>query len=479
MSAAAKAVSFRRLTRRAFSIGAIKVTDKAMQFLLPVVLTRCLDSATFGEYRLLWLVVGSVMALGLLSMPSGLNYFLPRSDAPRRRLYVHQTMLFLAAAGLVFAALAGPWNPFLPRAIAPLAKYDALVPLFLGLWVAAALLDHLPTIDERVRWQAWATVGTSLLRVALVAAGAWASGELELIIGLLIAAVVAKLALLALYVRRYHGLGSPWFEGRAFAAQVRHAAPFGLAGALYNLRGQADLWVAAALFSLSSFAAFSIAAVLKPLLGLFRRSMVEAFIPSMSRLEAAGDVAGMMQLNSRANVLVGAAIYPLLAFVFAFAEEIVTVVYTAAYLEAAPAMRIYLVGMAVMVLEVWTVVFLLRQGKASVGINAAALVVSGVVSWVAASTIGLAGAALGSVVAVCLDRTLMLRRIATQVGIPVRKLQDWRGLGLALGYAIVSAALIRALVDFAVPEGALARLALGACGLALVYLPILSRWRKQ
>jgi O-antigen/teichoic acid export membrane protein len=479
MSAAAKAISFRRLTRRAFSIGAIKVTDKAMQFLLPVVLTRCLDSATFGEYRLLWLVVGSVMALGLLSMSSGLNYFLPRSDAPRRRLYVHQAMLFFAAAGLVFAALAGPWNPFLPQAIAPLAKYDALVPLFLGLWVAAALLDHLPTIDERVRWQAWATVGTSLLRVALVAAGALASGELELIIALLIAAVVAKLALLALYVRRYHGLGSPWFEWRAFAAQVRQAAPFGLAGALYNLRGQADLWVAAALFSLSSFAAFSIAAVLKPLLGLFRRSMVEAFIPSMSRLEAAGDVAGMMQLNSRANVLVGAAIYPLLAFVFAFAEEIVTVVYTAAYLEAAPAMRIYLVGMAVMVLEVWTVVFLLRQGKASVGINAAALVVSGLVSWGAASTIGLAGAALGSVVAVCLDRTLMLRRIAAQVGIPVRKLQDWRGLGLALGYAIASAALIRALVDLAVPEGALARLALGACGLAVVYLPILSRWRKQ
>ena len=125
-----------------------------MQFLLPVVLTRCLDSATFGEYRLLWLVVGSVMALGLMSMPAGLNYFLPRSDAPRRRLYVHQTMLFLAAAGLIFAALAGPWNPFLPQAIAPLSKYDALVPLFLGLWVAAALLDHLPTIDERVRWQA-------------------------------------------------------------------------------------------------------------------------------------------------------------------------------------------------------------------------------------------------------------------------------------------------------------------------------------
>ena len=479
MSAAAKALAFRRLTRRALSISAIKASDKAMQFLLPVVLTRCLDAATFGEYRLLWLLIGSVMAVATLNMPGGLNYFLPRSDAPRRRLYVHQTMLFLGVSGLLCAALVGPWNPFLPQAMAPLAKHGALVPTFVALWVTASLLHLLPTIDERVRWQAYATVGTSLLRVALVAAAAWASGEFELIMVLLIAVVLIKLALLLAYVRRYHGLGAPWFEARAFLDQVCHVGPFGLAGTLYNLRAQADQWVAAALFSLQSFAAFSIAAVLSPLIFIFRRSMVDAFLPNMSRLEAGGDVAGMMQLNSRGNVLVGAVLYPLLAFVFAFAEEIVTLVYTAAYVEAAPAMRVYLVGTAVMVLELGSVLFLLRQGKVALAVNAAALAVSVVVSWAAASWIGLAGAAAGSVAAICLDRTLMLRRIAAQVAIPVRKLQDWRGLALALGYAVASAALIRATIELAGVETPLARVALGACGLAVAYIPILWRWRKQ
>ena len=75
----------------------------------------------------------------------------------------------------MFAALTGPWNPVLPAAVAPLEKYGALVPAFVGLWVAAILLDQLPTIDERVRWQAWASVAMSLLRVALIAAGAWAT----------------------------------------------------------------------------------------------------------------------------------------------------------------------------------------------------------------------------------------------------------------------------------------------------------------
>ncbi len=478
MSALAKAASFRRLTRRALSIGAVKAFDKATKVLLPVVLVRCLDTATFGEYRLLWLVVGTVMTVATLNMAGGLNYFLPRSDARGKRLYVHHTMLFLAVSGLFFTALVGPWNPLMPEVPAPLGKHGALVPAFVGLWVAAILLDHLPTIDERVRWQACATLGTSLLRVALVAAAAWFTGDMHVMLWMLLAVVLIKLGLLLYYVHRHHGLGAPWFERRAFVEQFRHIAPFGVAGALYGLRGQADQWVAAALFALQSFAAFSIAAVLNPLVVVFRRSVVEAFLPKMSRLEAAGDVPGMMELNSRGNVLVGTLLYPVLAFVFVFAEELVTVVYTAAYLEAAPVMRVYLVGMAVLVIEIGSVLLILRQGSAALGINAAALAVSMLASLALASSVGLAGAAGGSVLAVCLDRTLMLRRISSRVGIPVRRLQDWRGLAVALGYAVVSAALIRAAVDLAF-EGPVPRLALGLCGLALAYVPIVLRWRAR
>ena len=69
MSAASGGVSFARLKRRALSIGAVKAFDHAMQFLLPLVLVRCLDTATFGEYRLLWLAVGTIMSFATLNMP--------------------------------------------------------------------------------------------------------------------------------------------------------------------------------------------------------------------------------------------------------------------------------------------------------------------------------------------------------------------------------------------------------------------------
>src|SRR4051794_4224858 len=70
----------RRLRGRALSLGVANAFDYAMQFLLPVVLVRYLDAAAFGEYRLLWVAVGTILPLATLAMPGSLYYFLPRSD---------------------------------------------------------------------------------------------------------------------------------------------------------------------------------------------------------------------------------------------------------------------------------------------------------------------------------------------------------------------------------------------------------------
>src|SRR3954468_8357937 len=140
MTAASKSIPLHGLRRRALSLGAAKAFDYAMQFLLPVVLVRCLDATTFGEYRLLWLAIGTLMYLATFNMPQSLFLFVPRSDAPTKRLYINQTFIFLGCSGLACAFLVSPWNPWLPAALAPLAQYGALVPSFVALWLAAVLL---------------------------------------------------------------------------------------------------------------------------------------------------------------------------------------------------------------------------------------------------------------------------------------------------------------------------------------------------
>jgi len=478
MNAAAKAIAAHGLARRAFSLGAVKALDQALQFLLPVVLVRCLDTHTFGEYRLLWLAVGTVMALAPLSMPGGLYYFLPRSDAPARRLYVHQTLVFLACTGLASAFIVSPLNPWLPATLHPLAKYGALVPAFVALWVVSVLLDFLPTIEERIPLQAVATISVALARALLVAAGAWLTADMSVIVWLLVATVLLKFALLIAYIGRFHGWHRPWFKRSVFAGQFAYTAPFGVASACYVLRSQADQWVAATLFTLHSFASFSIAAILGQVVNIFRQSVVEAFMPSMSRLEAAGEARGMMEMNARANAMVGMLLLPALAFVFAFAEDLISLVYTASYVDAAAVMRVYIVGLAALVVELSTVMQLLRQGPYSLAMNIVVLALSVPLSWYGGVHLGLAGAAAGSVSALYIDRAIVLRRIAAITGVPLRAQQHWSQLARYLAWSAAAAfiAWLSVLALFA-HAPLLARLAAGATVIALVYAPFNVRRR--
>ena len=82
------------------SLGTAYAVDYGLQFLLPVVLTRALDPQSFGEYRLLWLAVSTLLIIAPMCMPQSLYYFLPRSEGDRKRLYLNQTVIFMVVAGL-------------------------------------------------------------------------------------------------------------------------------------------------------------------------------------------------------------------------------------------------------------------------------------------------------------------------------------------------------------------------------------------
>ena len=462
-----------RLGLRALTLGAANVIEFAIQFLLPVVLVRCLDAEAFGQYRLLWLAAGTVLAVATMAMPHSLYYFLPRSEAEAKRLYVNQTLVFLVVAGLVSAWAVSAWNPWLPGKLRGLAQHEAVVPAFILLWVVSAMLDLLPAAEERVRWQAKTTVGLAALRAVLLSLVAFLTRELAPVLLVLLAFVAFKVALLLVYVARFHGLHGPVLRWRAFVDQLRYAAPLGAAGALYGLRVQADQWVVAALFPLGMFASFSIAAVLGTLMHLCRQSVNYAFLPTMSRRQATGDVTGMLALNSRGNIMVGALAFPLFAFVFVFAEELVTLVYTATYLDAAAVMRVYIIGIVAFAVELSVITMLLRQAVFVMAVNAAALILAVALNWVAAVQIGLTGAAVGSVIVIYLDRFATLRRISLLTGVPIRRLQNWKTIALLGLCAAVAAVFAWGVVARFFPaSGLLTRLLVGGAALTSAYVAI-------
>lgn len=475
MSAPATAVRppARTLYQRAMTLGGANAFDYAMQFLLPLVLVRCLTTEDFGHYRLLWLTIMTVIGVAPLAMPQSLYYFLPRSTAETRPIFVRQTFLYILLAATAGAWVVSPFNPLQPPALAALDSLGVLVPCLVIVWVTSRLLDILPTIEERVSWQAGVTMLLSALRVISLAAAAWLTRDLMVVLWTLFGLALFKLLILLGYIAQGHGLRGRWVDWSAFVGQFRHAAPFGLSSALFSLRAQADQWVVATLFAIHSFAAFSVAAVLGPMVNLFRLSINHAFLPTMSRLQAAGNVDGMLELNSRANVLVGQMVYPLLAFAFVFAEELITVVYTESYLDAAPVMRCYVFSMLAMVVELASITLLLKEGVFAMRLNLSVLGISVALSALGALFFGLPGAAAGSVLMIYVDRLSTLKMIARRVDRPLAALQDWRTLALLMAFAAAGGLLAWLVVGhYLNAQPPLVRLLCGAAVIGAIYLPL-------
>jgi O-antigen/teichoic acid export membrane protein len=179
----------------------------------------------------------------------------------------------------------------------------------------------------------------------------------------------------------------------------------------------------------------------------------------------------MLELKSRANVMVGTLVYPLLAFAFVFAEEMVTIIYTAAYVDAAPVMRVSIVGFAALVVEFTSIVQLLRQGAFMIRMGLAALVLSVALSWFSAHHFGLAGAAAGSVTTIYFELVATLRQVSLRTGVPLGRMQNWRALGLLMLSAALAAAFAWSMVGrYFVASGPLVRLIVGGVFLAAAYV---------
>jgi hypothetical protein len=133
-------------------------------------------------------------------------------------------------------------------------------------------------------------------------------------------------------------------------------------------------------------------------------------------------------------------------------------------------MRVYIVSLTAFVVEVVSIMLLLKEGAYSLRVNLLVFLLSAALSWLGAQHFGLPGAAAGSVVAIFIDRFATLLRISTRTGIALGQLQDWKTLGLLLLFAAMAALTARIVADYFIPGHAVfIRLLAGGATLLAAY----------
>jgi O-antigen/teichoic acid export membrane protein len=420
----------------------------ALQFAVPMVFVRNLDAATFGEYRLLWLMAGTALALAPAFMPQSLFYFLPRATAQQKRVFIGNVLAFLAVAGVIVTFLTSPWNPFLPDNGQRLfADSHGLSSLFLGCWMLVSLMFVLPTAEGRIRWQATNDVALSTVRTLMLASAALFTHALTWVMAALLVEAAARFATLGLYLRTRPDGGALSCQAQPLLAQLRYAVPFAAGNGLFLLRSQSDQWIVAGMVTPALFGVFSISSVFLPLAALIRQPVTNALMPRLNKAFAEGQLAEIVRLFRKSSSATTLILVPLAGILLCVTGELVQIVYTGRYADAVPVMRIYLLGIMLQGCAAGYALPALNQGRVAVANNAFCLVISVALSYVGARYWGLRGAAAGSVVAFVISELWSLIAVARTVVVSPLALVPWRTLrtaGLATGAGMASVALLQA-----------------------------------
>jgi O-antigen/teichoic acid export membrane protein len=450
------------------SMGVATAADLFAQVAIPILLVRLLDDTDFGLYRTLWLIAGTLPGVLALGVPQSLYYFLPRSDRTRSSAYVLQAMLHMMAAGLVAAAGAALFLHLQGEAH-PLG-WPAIV--FVGLWVAASVLDYLYVAQQEIPTQARTNLSFTALRVVAVlgAAATWQAWQPVLLAH--VAVSVLKATVCAIAVRRYAGATRPGRD--TLRAQYAYSLPVGISGALYLLRARLDQWLVASLFSAAQFGLYSIAAVFSPLQTLIRVTVNQVIQPELSRLQSQQDLVGMRALNQRTNLAVALLLFPAIAFIATWVESILSLLFTDRYAGAAPFVRMYLLTMAIESLEIAIVLVSMGHGRFVLKVDTIVLPVAICTALAGARLFGLVGAPAGAIVGAIIAQLMLYHRFASISGLPVHAVQEWGAIARVTVASGLSAAASMVGWALPVPGGHIGRLVVAGLAFVAAYRVLLS-----
>src|SRR5215475_3666877 len=329
--------------RRAAWLTMANIIAFGLSFLAPLLLARTLSQTEFGVYKQVFHVLASAIAALNLQVASTAYYFMPR--APEKKLQVTINVLaFYSAVGALVAALFifYPECALLVFKSGELVTHMPLLGVTILLWLVSSNLEVIPLALGDVRASSVFIVGAQLTKSALtvgaalifhsVGAMVWASA----IQGLL------QILFMFAYIRRRFGSLRGAFDRALFKAQIGNALPYGLGSFAQTAQGDMHNYVVSRYFPPAGFAVYSVGLFQLPLLGLLTASFSSALIPEVSRLAAAGEQRAIIPIWLNAVRKLALVVVPACALMFVLRYEIITLLFTSAYSQAAPLFGIYL-----------------------------------------------------------------------------------------------------------------------------------------
>jgi O-antigen/teichoic acid export membrane protein len=429
-------------------LASARLLNQALALLSPLLLVRLLEIAEYGRYRQFMATAMFLTSLAGFALAANLNYLIARSPE-RQSVDISNACLLMFGVSIVSALIvvfARQWivPPEIGNAWLLLAVY---VFLFLNLEVLVSYwLAHGRSAPVMVY-----TLAVTVWRlVTLLAATFWLR-DVEMIFVTLVCAEALKNLWIYVWLRRRRLLVFRW-DRDAMREQVRLVAPLGAGSVLYKLNDFGKVVVGNQLGPVP-LAIYSTAAYQVPLVNIVQGALADVIFPDMVKRAQREPSQGLL-LWKRAQVLIFAVICPAWALLTYWAEPVVRVLFTDAYVAAAPYFQVFLLLMLRQCFQFSTPLRSVADNASFAQANLVALIINATLIVTLMPRYGLWGPTLGLVLGQFWASIHLGIRMVRRFRMPVSELCQWSKLGLAMLASLAGVAAMHVSHGYLPPTGA-------------------------
>lgn len=333
------------LVKQAGIISAADFLRLFVKTLIGVLLARILTQAEFGTYRQLFMIYTLISSIFMIGLPQSVYYFLPKSDDETKKKFLKQTVDIFTVLGLLGSLLIlfsrqGIASMFHNQQLNKILVIYALYPFFMFL----SMLYYSVMIGmQKPQKAATFVIFQVVCDFVLILGTAIITKNLMYITASMIFSVFIQWLYARISLKSLNPLNSKVkYDKELIIAQFKFALPIGIASIIGIISSQVDKLVISTYFTPELFAVFSVGAAELPFIGIITNSVNAVILPEMSKKTDSKSVTDLYRGAVRKNALI---LFPLFAFCFVFAPQIIQILYSAKYLNAVIFFRIYLLTM--------------------------------------------------------------------------------------------------------------------------------------
>ncbi len=398
--------------------------------IIGIALARLLSPADLGTYRQLFLIYTTVSAVLLLGIPQSLLYFMPKAqDAAEQGKIIKRTLFMAVLLSIVCAA-----GMFLCRGLVA-NKFNnpqllRLLPLFalypISMFYTQIYSSILLGMKEAVKAASF-TIFAIFSDLVLILGTALFTRNLRFIVMGVLAASFIQLSYAMIKLSGLKALKQK-LDLRGIQIQLNYALPLGLSSLVGMLSIQLDKIMVSGFFTPEQFAVFSVGAMELPLIGILANSVNAVILPSLSS-SSKSEGGTLYSAAVRKNALI---ILPLAMLFYLLAEPLMVFLYGVAYADAAQYFKIYLFTLPLRV-ATYGIIFQALGKTRIILINASfALLANAILNYLLIRKMGMAGAALATVIVSWLSVAFYLVIMKQVLKLELRSYFPWRKLGKTL-----------------------------------------------